>query len=281
MTTVQILISGLILAVIGIGLITYLRYIISKQNERLLERYEDNNRQVADMFYKLFYDFQINLNKNYESFRTSITEQTNLLGKETVNYSESIRRFSAVINDLSAKTTDLIEVNKSFMTELKDISFKELGKTNESLAITRDTFKNMEIAFNKNAESSLDLLKGISTMQQVFLESEKNMGIITELNKNTDELIKKFKEAVVQMELVSRSIAAASENKVQPILDEMRNLLPAVREDASKVSSELFARFSDSLDELAKISTELNKISVQYNMLLSGNKRDPVTGEFM
>ncbi|RPI17278.1 MAG: hypothetical protein EHM58_09815 [Ignavibacteriae bacterium] len=281
MTTGQILLSGLIIAVIGIGLFTYLKYIISKQNELLLSRYEENNRQMAELFYKLFYDFQHNLNKNYEIFRLSIIEQTDLLGKETNNYSETIHRFAAVINELSSKTTDLIDVNKGFMRELKEVSFKELARTNESLAFTRDTFKDMETSFNKSSEATLELLKGLHTVQQVFSQSEKNLEIITELNNNTDELIKRFKEAVVQMELVSRSIASASENKVQPILDEMRNLLPAIREDASKVSSELFARFSDSLDELQKISIELNKISAQYNMLLSGNRRDPVTGEFM
>lgn len=281
MTTGQILLAGLILAVIGTGLFTYLRYIISKQNELLLRRYEENNHQIADLFYKLFYDFQNNLNKNYEAFRASIVEQTNTLGKETDNYTESIRKFSVIINDLSSKTNDLTEVNKAFMRELKEISFSELSKTNESLTVTRDTFRDMEASFRKNSEASLELLKGLSTVQQVFSQSEKNLEIISELNKNTDELIRRFKEAVVQMELVSRSIASASENKVQPILDEMRNLLPAIREDASKVSAELFARFSDSLDELSKISSELNKISAQYNMLLSGNRRDPVTGEFM
>jgi DnaJ-domain-containing protein 1 len=113
------------------------------------------------------------------------------------------------------------------------------------------------------------------------MESGKNLESVASLNSNLDELVRKFKEAVVQMELVSRSIASASETKIQPILDEMRNLLPAIRNDASSVSADLFARFSDSLDVLQKVSSELNKITVQYNMLLSGNRKDPVSGEFM
>jgi ABC-type transporter Mla subunit MlaD len=281
MTTGQILLTGLILAAIGFGLFAYLKHIISKQNELLLEKYEFNNRQLAEIFYKLFFDFQSGLNKNYEAFRNSIIEQTDKLGKETDDYTESVKKFTSVMNEFSAKTSDLIDVNKGFMRELKEISFTELTRTNESLAVTRDTFKDMEASFNKNSEAIIELLKGLNTVTQVFSQSEKNLSVITELNKNTDDLVRKFKEAVIQMELVSRSIASASENKVQPILDEMKNLLPSIREDASKVSSDLFARFSDSLDEMQKISIELNKISAQYNMLLSGNTRDPITGEFM
>lgn len=281
MTTSQILLLAGIFLIAGFGLITYLKYIINKQNILLLQRYEANNQHIAQIFGSMFIDFQKNLNKNYDAYRASIIEQTERLKTETENYSGAINKFSATLNELSQRANDLVNTNNSFVKELQLVSFAELGRINESLNFARDSFKNAELAFISSTRSTTGLLSGLSSIQNVFIESGKNLETVAGLNSNLDELVRKFKEAVVQMELVSRSIASASETKIQPILDEMRNLLPAIRNDASNVSADLFSRFSDSLDTLQKVSDELNKITVQYNMLLSGNRRDPVSGEFI
>ncbi len=281
MTTTQILLLAGIFLVIGFGLITYLKYIINKQNILLLQRYEANNQHIAQIFGSMFLDFQKNLNKSYDAYRASIIEQTERLKTETENYSGAVNKFSSTLNDLSERASELINANNSFVRELQTVSFAELSRINESLNFAKDSFKNAELAFINSTQSTTGLLSGLSNIQNVFIESGKNLETVTALNSNLDELVRKFKEAVVQMELVSRSIASASETKIQPILDEMRNLLPAIRNDASNVSADLFGRFSDSLDALQKVSEELNKITVQYNMLLSGNRKDPVSGEFM
>jgi DnaJ-domain-containing protein 1 len=229
----------------------------------------------------MFLDFQKNMNKNYDAYRASIIGQTEKLKSETEAYSRAVSKFSASINDLSQRANELVNTNNSFVRELQSVSFAELSRINESLNFAKESFRNAELAFINSTQSTTRLLSGLSNIQRVFMESGKNLESVASLNSNLDELVRKFKEAVVQMELVSRSIASASETKIQPILDEMRNLLPAIRNDASSVSADLFARFSDSLDVLQKVSSELNKITVQYNMLLSGNRKDPVSGEFM
>lgn len=270
-----------IILVVGFGLVFWLKTIILKQNLLLLESYEKNNNKLLQAFDVFFENFQGTIKKSYETDNQELKLFTAFLKKETDKYSEAVSKYKGTINSLNEQTIEFISSNKDFIKELRESTFKDLKQINENLKTTRDVFVKTESSFNKTNESTVELLKSISNIQQIFKDSEQNVSSIMNLNNNLDSLVKNFKEAVVQMELVSRSIAAVSETKLQKIVNDVGEMMPKIREDSSKLSSDLYGKFSDSLDVLDKLSNNLNSTSQRLNQILDGSKKDPVTGEFI
>jgi len=201
--------------------------------------------------------------------------------KETDKYSESVSNFRNNINVINDKSVELIELNKTFTKELRDYSFKDLIKSTEVLKSAQQSFSRIEPAFIKNSESTKDLLNGLKDLQNVLQSSDKNLQTVTGLNSNLELIITKFKETIVQIQIVSNSISVLSESKLKVLVEEVTNILPEIRKETTKYSTNIHGKFSDSLDKLDVIANNLNDITLKYNSLIDGNKKDPITDDFL
>ncbi|MFZ4590665.1 MAG: hypothetical protein ACOYN6_06685 [Ignavibacteria bacterium] len=280
-TILNIFIFVGLLCLTGFSLLFYLKSVILNLNQRLIDNFQKNNQIIINNFDKIVLELINKLNDNHVSNVSEIKKFTDYLKKETDRYSETTAKYRNNITSLNDKITELVEVNKGFINELRDVSFKDIKNVTEAIQSTRDSFSKIESSFSKNSKNIIDLLNGLKSMQDLFSESEKNFSVIVKLNNNVDDLITKFKEALVQIQLVSNSISVLSEGKLKPMISEISNVLPQIRQDASKLSSDLYGKFSDSLDVLESVSKELNNVARKYNTVLDGSRKDPLTGEFI
>lgn len=277
----ELLVFALVLGILGYGLIFYLQKIINKNNDLLLINYEKNNKNLIAIYENIFNTFQKSLASNHENYTKEIKVFSNTLKKETDKYTETINKYRDNLNSLSQTTKEMVVSNNNFAKELHSKSFQDLQNINESLKTIIDSYTTHTTAFNNNSKVLEQFLKGLSSMQKIFIESEKNLSNLSNLNNNYNDLIKHFKEITVQLQLVSNSISVVAETKIKPLLDSVNSLMPEARDLASNISGNLYGKFSDALDKLDKINDELLSITIKYNALIEGSRKDNVTGEFL
>jgi len=277
----SIIIFVLLLGLMGLIMLMYLKSIITSFNENLVTEITKSLKKNSAESKKEFEKFITILESNFDNHIVTIKKFTEHLKKETDKYSESVSNFRNNINVINDKSVELIELNKTFTKELRDYSFKDLIKSTEVLKSAQQSFSRIEPAFIKNSESTKDLLNGLKDLQNVLQSSDKNLQTVTGLNSNLELIITKFKETIVQIQIVSNSISVLSESKLKVLVEEVTNILPEIRKETTKYSTNIHGKFSDSLDKLDVIANNLNDITLKYNSLIDGNKKDPITDDFL
>lgn len=277
----NIIIFVFLLGLVGLILLMYLKSIITSFNQNLMTEVTKSLKNNSAEYKKEFNNFISILDSNFDNHIVTIKKFTDHLKKETDKYSESVSVYRNNINLINDKSVELIELNKTFTKELRDYSFKDLIKSTEILKNAQQSFSKIEPAFLKNSESTRDLLNGLKDLQNVLQNSDKNLQTVTSLNSNLELIITKFKETIVQIQIVSNSISVLSESKLKVLVEEITNILPEIRKETTKYSTNIHGKFSDSLDKLDVIATNLNEITLKYNSLIDGNKKDPITDDFL
>lgn len=280
-STTNIIIYILLSTVIGFAMLIFLKNIVNSSNAHFVEKYAENNKllnaEISKMFEEMIKNFQAAHQKNISEIKLF----TDFLKKETDKYSETTSVFRNTISTINKDLKDLSQTNKDLTKSLHEITFKEIKNYSVTLKEMCSVFRTNQEVFEKNTESVAYLLKGFYNSEKIIEQADKNLSMILKLNSNHEELIKKFKETMVQIALVNETISNVSEGKLKPIFEEVRKIIPDIRTEASNVSSDLYGKFSESIEKLGKLSDNLNDITNKYNLLLEGNRRDPVTGEFL
>ena len=259
----------------------YLKSIITALNKNLVSDFANSLNKNSNDFKKEFDKFISILDGNFDNHIATINKFTEHLKKETDKYSESVSKFRNSINMINDKSIELIEFNKSFTKELREYSYKDLIKSTEALKSAQLSFSKIESAFIKNSESTKDLLMSFKDFQNVLQNSDKNLQTVASLNNNLESVITNFKETIVQIQIVSNSISVLSESKLKVLVEEVSNILPEIRKETAKYSTDIHGKFSESLDKLDTIAINLNGLTLKYNSLIDGNKKDPITKDYL
>lgn len=259
----------------------YLKSIITALNKNLVNDFANSLNKNSNDFKKEFDKFISILDGNFDNHIATINKFTEHLKKETDKYSESVSKFRNSINMINDKSIELIELNKSFTKDLREYSYKDLIKSTEALKSAQLSFSKIESAFIKNSESTKDLLMSFKDFQNVLQNSDKNLQTVASLNNNLESVITNFKETIVQIQIVSNSISVLSESKLKVLVEEVSNILPEIRKETAKYSTDIHGKFSESLDKLDTIAINLNGLTLKYNSLIDGNQKDPITKDYL
>ena len=277
----SIIVFVLLLGIMGFILLMYLKSIITALNKNLVSDFANSLNKNSNDFKKEFDKFISILDGNFDNHIATINKFTEHLKKETDKYSESVSKFRNSINMINDKSIELIELNKSFTKELREYSYKDLIKSTEALKSAQLSFSKIESAFIKNSESTKDLLMSFKDFQNVLQNSDKNLQTVASLNNNLESVITNFKETIVQIQIVSNSISVLSESKLKVLVEEVSNILPEIRKETAKYSTDIHGKFSESLDKLDTIAINLNGLTLKYNSLIDGNQKDPITKDYL
>ncbi len=280
-STLNIIIFIALSGLVGFSLVFYLKYLITQSNKDLIGGLIEAFNKVNQINVDRFDSFVDDLNTNFNNHILEIQKFTSHLKTETDNYSETVSKYRNSINQINEKSVQLIELNKQFSKELREYSFKDLQQVTSTLRNTQESFNKIESSFNKHSESVKEMLSGFSNFQKNLQNSELNVQAILNLNANVEQVTKNFKETLVQIQIVSNSISALSEGKMKLLLEEITSVLPEIRKEVTKYSSDIYGKFSDSLDTLTTVSTNLNSITKKFDEISSGNKKDPATDTFL
>ncbi|MBK7446140.1 MAG: hypothetical protein IPJ45_08970 [Ignavibacteria bacterium] len=277
----SIIVFVLLLGIMGFILLMYLKSIITALNKNLVNDFANSLNKNSNDFKKEFDKFISILDGNFDNHIATINKFTEHLKKETDKYSESVSKFRNSINMINDKSIELIELNKSFTKDLREYSYKDLIKSTEALKSAQLSFSKIESAFIKNSESTKDLLMSFKDFQNVLQNSDKNLQTVASLNNNLESVITNFKETIVQIQIVSNSISVLSESKLKVLVEEVSNILPEIRKETAKYSTDIHGKFSESLDKLDTIAINLNGLTLKYNSLIDGNQKDPITKDYL
>jgi len=280
-STINVLIYVLLITLVGFAMLLFLKNIIANSNINLVKKYSENNMILNEDIRSMFNGL---LNKMQEAQIKNTAEVklfTEYLKKETDKYSETTSKFRNTIFSINEDLKELSQTNRELIKGLRETTLKEIKNNSETLRSTTDALKSNQTVFTKNMEAIIELLKGFQNAGKIIEQSDKNLSMILKLNSNHDELINKFKETLVQIKLVTDSISNVAEGRLKPLFQEVQNIIPDIRKEAAYVSSDLYGKFSESLDKLDKLSNNLNEITNKYNLLLEGNRKDPITGEYL